>query len=611
MRLGTHVTGGVFTYTVTATFFELPWTATGLVVAAAASVAPDVDTLGSTVGRVFAPLARRIESRFGHRTLTHCYAAQVAVAVVALPLVWAGLPHIYAAIVAGHVSHSFLDTLTVQGVRVFWPWSDRRGVFPFYNRQVTAYRTTTGSRVDTFFGAGFFLLTVPFAFVQVDGYQRLVRRVQADASAAVRDFLDWSADGYLVHVDVEASDPQQLRRLVGRFEAIGTTGANTLLVRDSTDGLVFSLGPAYTANFQPDRVIAHRGEQVRVSRRQIDMEGRVLADLENLVPRRTDGRLARHLLDGQVTVTEPAGVTPDEFHFNTVTGTERRLSFRFATLRDLERLELMGLIVEAGVVNVRIYLPEGEAEAYDPEGLHGAFGSGEVRRVSFAHKPSEPPRLLVDEGDTVALGDTLAVLTSAAMMTAQLDVAEASANLAAAQGDVPPPATDNVTLRQRLTAAEDAAERVAARAAEGFEPQSAVDAARAEAADLRSQLAAAEVASYARLAEWQRGHAERIRTASARLRRARVRYEAAVRDGYVLSTGAGTVRQIERREYGPDRTEVRIVLVAPRPDGAADEGDQPEAPASPGATAPDRSPVPRPSSAGSTSARRGAQTEPS
>ena len=441
MRLGTHVTGGVFAYTVTATFFELPWTATGVVVAAAASVAPDVDTLGSTVGRVFAPLARRIESRFGHRTITHCYAAQVAVAVLALPLVWAGLPHIYAAIVAGHVSHTFLDTLTVQGVRVFWPWSDRRGVFPFYNRQVTAYRTVTGSRVDTFFGAGFFLLTIPFGFVQVDGYQRLVRRVQADASAAVRDFLDWSADGYLVHVDVEASDPQQLRRLEGRFEAIGTTGANTLLVRDSTDGLVFSLGPAYTANFQPDRVVAHRGEQVRVSRRQIDMEGRVLADLENLVPRRTDGRLARHLLDGQVTVTEPAGVTPDEFHFNTVTGTERRLSFRFATLRDLERLELMGLIVEAGVVNVRIYLPEGDGasggpvEAYDPAHLT----TGEVRRVSFAHKPSEPPRLLVDEGDTVALGDTLAVLTSASMMNAQLDVAEASANLAAAQGDVPPP----------------------------------------------------------------------------------------------------------------------------------------------------------------------------
>ena len=560
MRLGTHITGGVLAYTVTATFFQVPWTPTGIVVAAASAAAPDVDTLGSTVGRIVAPLARRIERRFGHRTLTHCYAAQAAVAVLALPFLWGGLPHIYAAIVAGYVSHCFLDTLTVQGVRVFWPWSDVRGVFPFYNRQETAYRTTTGSRADSTFGVAFLLVTIPFGFVQADGYQRLVRRVQADAGAAVRDFLDWSAEGSLVFVDVEASDPQQMRRLHGRYEAIGTTGTNTLLVRDPADGLVFSLGPAYTANFQPDRVVAHQGEHVTVSRRQIDMEGRVLADLDNLVPRGEDGHHVRHLLDGQVTLTEPAGVTPDEFHFNTVTGTDRRLSFRFATLRDLDRLELLGAIVEAGVVNVRVYLPDGLAETYDPEGM----AASDVRRVSFAHKPSEPPRLLVEEGDTVALGDTLAVLTSSALVNAQLDVAEAEANLAAAQGAVPPPASDNVSLRQRLATAEAATARVQARATEGFEPQSAVDAARAEAADLRAQLAAAEAAASARAAEWQRGRTERVRTASARLRRARVRHRTAVRDGFVLSTGAGTVRQIERRQYGPDRTEVRIVLVAPR-----------------------------------------------
>ena len=72
MRLGTHVTGGVLGYTVAATLFQLPWTATGVVVAAAASAVPDVDTLGSTVGRVFAPVAGRNERRVGPRPLTHC-----------------------------------------------------------------------------------------------------------------------------------------------------------------------------------------------------------------------------------------------------------------------------------------------------------------------------------------------------------------------------------------------------------------------------------------------------------------------------------------------------------------------------------------------------------
>ena len=572
MRLGTHIAGGVLGYTVAATFFQVPWTATGVVVASAAAAAPDVDTLGSTVGRVFSPLARRIERRWGHRTITHCYAAQGAVAVFALPFLWAGLPHIYAALVVGYISHPFLDTWTVQGVRVFWPWSDRRGVFPYYNRQETAYRTTTGSRVDAFFGITFVCLTIPFAVLEHDGYQRFVRKVQADASAAVRDFLDWSADGYLVQIEVEASDPQHMRRLEGTFEAIGTTGANTLLVRDTTNGRVFSLGPAYTANFQPSRVIAHQGAQVQVSRRQIDLAGRVLADLESLVPAGTNGQPVRHLIDGQVTVTEASGVTPDEFRFNTVTGSEKRLSFQFATLADIERLDLSGLIVEQGTVTLRVYVREGEAEDYDPQDM----ARSQVRRVTFAHKPSEPPQMLVQEGQAVAVGDTVAVLTSSAMSTAQLDVAEAQADLAAAQATSPPVSADPVTLRQRLTDAEAVARRTEERHAEGFEPQSAVDAARADASDLRAQVGAAENAGARRSAEWHRTRAERVRQATARLRRATLRQQHAIRDGYVRSTGAGIVRRIETRDLGPDRTEVRIVLVSDRP--SATTSASPEAP---------------------------------
>ena len=560
MRLGTHIAGGVLGYTVAATFFQVPWTATGVVVASAAAAAPDVDTLGSTVGRVFSPLARRIERRFGHRTITHCYAAQGTVALLALPFLWTGLPHLYAAVVVGYISHPFLDTWTVQGVRVFWPWSDRRGVFPYYNRQETAYRTTTGSRVDAFFGIAFVCLTIPFAILEHDGYQRFVRKVQADAGAAVRDFLDWSADGYLVQIEVEASDPQHLQRLEGRFEAVGTTGANTLLVRDTTDGRVFSLGPAYSANFQPDRVIAHRGDRVQVSRRQITLDGRVLADLESLVPDGPDGQPVRHLIDGQVTLTEAAGVTPDEFRFDTVTGTEKRLSLQFATLADLDRLNLSGFLVEQGSVTLRVFTREGEAEDYDPQDT----ARSEVRRVTFAHKPSEPPRLLVQEGQTVAVGDTIAVLTSSALVTARFDVAEAQADLAAAQSARPPLASDPVALRGRLAQAEATAQRIADRHTQGFEPVSALEAARAEAADLRAQLAAAESQSAARTDAWQRTQTERVREASARLRRARLRHATAARDGIVRSSGAGVVRRIETRALGPDRTEVRVVLVSDR-----------------------------------------------
>lgn len=571
MRLGTHVAGGVLGYTVAATFFHLPWTATGVVVASAAAAAPDVDTLGSTVGRVFAPLARRIERRFGHRTITHCYAAQLAVALAALPLVWLGLTHLYAAAVVGYLSHPFLDTWTTQGVRVFWPWSDRRGVFPYYNRQETAYRTRTGSRADSFFGVVFVLATVPFAVVQHDGYQRLVRRVQADAPAAVRDFLDWSAEGYLVSVDVEASDPQHLRRLAGRFDAVGTTGATTLLVRDSTSGSVFSLGPAYTADFRPARVVAHRGPHVSVSRQTVDMAGRALADLDALVPRTRDGRPVRHLIDGQLTLTEAAGLTPDEFRFNTVSGADRHLALQFATTADLDRLELAGLVAETGQVTLRLFLPDGLAVS-----LPAADGAArsDVRRVSFAHDPAWPPRLLVAEGDRLALGDTVALLASRAADDARFRVRQAQADVAALLAERPPaaadvPAADAAPLRARLALARTEADRAAERVAAGFDAPARLADARAAVDALAASLAQAEALQSARpaarLGDWRRAHDERLRDARAGLERSRYALAAAERDRVVRSTGAGTVRRIVRRDLGPDRAEVRVVLAAPRP----------------------------------------------
>ena len=559
MRLGTHVSGGVFGYTVAATLFQLPWTATGVVVAAGASALPDVDTLGSTVGRVFAPLARRIERRFGHRTLTHCYAAQLAVVLLASPLAWVGggaLAHLYAAVVVGYVSHPFLDTWTVQGVRVFYPWSDRRGVFPYYNRNETAYRTTTGSRVDAFFGVAFVVLTIPFGIVQHDGYQRFVRLLQADASAAVRDFLDWSAQGYLVEIEVEASDPQHLRRLEGRFEAVGTTGTGTLLVRDA-GGRTFSLGPAYSANFQPDRAVAHRGERVTVSRRELRLDGRALADAGRLVPRDASGERVRHLIDGQLTLAEPAGITPDEHGFDTVTGSGTRIALQFATLGDLERLGLADALVESGAVTVRVYLRDGQAEGYRPD----AVRAERLRRVAFAHKPGQTPTVLVRPGDRVAVGQTLAVRASAPEATARLDAQQARADLDALRAEPLPASYDPVALRSRLASARDAADRVAERHAQGYEPAAAVDAARQAVAAVQAELAHAQ----ARAADWHRARAERAREAEARLARAQARQARAAREAAVPSTAAGVVRTVERRSPSPDRTEIHVVLADDSP----------------------------------------------
>ena len=593
MRLGTHVAAGVLGYGLTAVFFELPYTAAGVVTAAAAAALPDVDTLGSTVGRVFSPIARRIERRWGHRTATHSYLAQAAVAALALPCLWLGggaYAHLFAAAVVGYWSHPFLDTWTVQGVRLLWPWSDRRCVFPFYNRQPTRYRTRTGSKADAFFGVAFTLLVVPVSVLQVDGYQRLVRRVQADASAAVRDFLDMSAEGHLVACDVRAADPQNVRRLDGRFDAVGTTGQNTLLVRDPATGQAYSLGAAYTANFQPEHALCHRGPAVQVSRRRVALGGHVLADLENYVPRTPSGdapgeggsRHTRHLLDGTLVLDEPAELTPDPFGFDTVSGSGRRVDLRFATLADLERLGLTGRLVESGTVTVRVYTPAGAAEAYDPD---ATLRAGEVRHLVFAHARQDAARLLITDGDTVAAGDTVAVVGTAAVADADADLRDAAEEAAEVAAERLPASYDPLAARRRVREAREDLRRTAARHAEGFAPASALADARADLADAEGALAQAE----ARTAEWEAGRRTRRRAAESRLRRAESRLREVSASAHVTATalpeGArAVVRRTERRPLGPDRVEHRIVLV--ELDAARDAEPPPSSPPVPPAPAP-------------------------
>ena len=44
---------------------------------------PDMDTAASHIGRIFYPIAKQIETRFGHRTITHSLLATVIVAALA------------------------------------------------------------------------------------------------------------------------------------------------------------------------------------------------------------------------------------------------------------------------------------------------------------------------------------------------------------------------------------------------------------------------------------------------------------------------------------------------------------------------------------------------
>ena len=79
------------------------------------SVLPDIDNPSSPVGKVIPPLSKWINKHYGHRTVTHSFAALFAVTGFA----WlVGLSPVVAGF--AYFSHLLLDMVTLQGVPLFY-----------------------------------------------------------------------------------------------------------------------------------------------------------------------------------------------------------------------------------------------------------------------------------------------------------------------------------------------------------------------------------------------------------------------------------------------------------------------------------------------------------
>ncbi|MBO0950875.1 metal-dependent hydrolase [Fibrella forsythiae] len=123
-----HVAGGIVFSGIFASFHDVNVFAQPSLIGATVFCAllPDVDHVSSTIGKVFYPLATYLQSRYGHRTITHsifCYALFCC-------LIWL-LPHGYfVCCFYAFGSHLLFDMCTRSGVPLLYPFSRRPFVLP-------------------------------------------------------------------------------------------------------------------------------------------------------------------------------------------------------------------------------------------------------------------------------------------------------------------------------------------------------------------------------------------------------------------------------------------------------------------------------------------------
>ena len=123
-----HVAGGLVFTGIFASFHDVNvLSSPGLIAATVtASLLPDIDHTRSLIGKTFYPIASFLQSRYGHRTITHSLFFYVG----CVGLLWL-LPRAYTVCgLYALLSHLLFDMCTKQGVPLLYPFSKRPFVLP-------------------------------------------------------------------------------------------------------------------------------------------------------------------------------------------------------------------------------------------------------------------------------------------------------------------------------------------------------------------------------------------------------------------------------------------------------------------------------------------------
>ena len=134
MKSPNHLLGGqVFTGLCCAVseinVFESP---TYIGLTAFISILPDIDLPKSVLGRLFHPISRWINRRYGHRTITHSVIALLAITamVALLDHTMLHVGNLATITFFAYLSHLIFDMMTLQGVPLLYPFTKNPFVIP-------------------------------------------------------------------------------------------------------------------------------------------------------------------------------------------------------------------------------------------------------------------------------------------------------------------------------------------------------------------------------------------------------------------------------------------------------------------------------------------------
>jgi inner membrane protein len=136
---------------------------------------PDIDCPNSFLGRIFSGVSSWINSKYGHRTITHSILCALVISGLAIAYEKYFLKNNYYSMIFSicYFSHIILDVATIQGVQIFYPFSKSNYVI-FINRR---FRLKSGDRKHEII-LGFITITLLCSLIPIhsEGFNKLVNR---------------------------------------------------------------------------------------------------------------------------------------------------------------------------------------------------------------------------------------------------------------------------------------------------------------------------------------------------------------------------------------------------------------------------------------------------
>jgi len=215
MTLPTHLAFASVLYLGGATLFGYKPDGIGWLLAAIASLLPDIDLPPARMGRLFWFVSVPLERRFGHRTLTHSAVSLAAIAALAAPLWWVA-PLYFWAVVGGYWSHLWIDMLNVRGIDLFWP-SPVRLVTPG-NRN---WRFAVGSKAEMVLLSALIVLAVALYPLSHLGFRDALQALLKSFDIAVEQYARVSGTHWY-ELELTATDNLTLERIHCRCPVVGT-----------------------------------------------------------------------------------------------------------------------------------------------------------------------------------------------------------------------------------------------------------------------------------------------------------------------------------------------------------------------------------------------------